>query len=230
VLADLGAVLLGSYGAVAGWGDGRTNLVAFQAVTKLFRDPVPAAIPVTLLLDGTSLASTTVRAGQVSQLVTAAASASGAHEWKIVPEPPVAGLAYALTMEQWIPWSMQPREAGMELALDVPATMNAGKPAEVTLRFAAPGSTALVVTQSLPAGVQPSTPTLQALVDSRAITAFDAADGSVTLHFPPQPPGQVTVARFSVVPTLAGKLRASASTLSANGQTVFAPPPLWNVR
>ena len=119
---------------------------------------------------------------------------------------------------------------GLELALELPGTMTAGKPAEVTLRFAAPGNTAVDVVQSLPAGVQPSTPSLQSLVEAGTISSFDTSDGSVTLHFPAQPPGQVVVARFSVVPTLAGTLRASASTLAGNGQTVFAPPPLWVVR
>ena len=36
-LADLGTTLLGGYSIQLGWGDGRANLVAMQAVLSLFQ-------------------------------------------------------------------------------------------------------------------------------------------------------------------------------------------------
>jgi len=122
---------------------------------------------------------------------------------------------------------------GLELALALPAELNVGKPATVTLRAAAPGNTPLVIVQALPAGAQADTPSLQALVDGGKITSYDTADGSITLHIPPQTPGAVLSAEFQVIPTLAGRLRARATTLDTDprgAETFYAAPPLWVVR
>jgi len=236
LLADLGATLLGGYSASWGWGDGRANLVALQAVMRLFRDPVPPDVIITLSLDGKEVASGKLSADRLKDVLTLVADvpgATGAHEWQISAQPPMPGLAYSLTVEQWIPWAKETVHGGLELALAVPADMKVGKPAEVTLRAAAPGNTPLVIVQALPAGVQADTPSLDALVDEGRVTSWDTADGSITLHVPAQTAGSVFTAKFVVVPTLGGELRATATTLTtdpAGAETFYAAPPLWIVR
>jgi hypothetical protein len=236
LLADLGATLLGGYSPSWGWGDGRANLVALQAVVRLFRDPVPADVVIKVSLDGKEVASGKLSADKLKDVLTLVAdvpNAAGAHEWQIAAEPPVPGLAYAFTLEQWIPWPKEARAGGLELSLAVPAEMKVGRSAEVTLRLAAPGNTPLVVVQALPAGAQPDTPTLQVLVDGGKLTSFDTADGSITMRLPPQAPGTVFTATFGVVPTLAGRLHASATTLETDprgAETYYAAPPLWVIR
>jgi hypothetical protein len=236
LLADLGETLLGGYDPSWGWGDGRANLVALQAVVRLFRDPVPANVAIKVLLDGKEVASGTLSAERLKDVLTLVADvpgAAGAHTWQIGAEPPVPGLAYTFTLEQWIPWSPEAIQGGLELSLSLPAEMKVGKPAEVVLRAAAPGNTPLVIVQALPAGVQPDTVSLQALVDAETVTSFDTADGSITLHVPALTPGSLFTAKLSVVPTLAGKLHAAATTLEtdpAGAETFYAAPPLWIVR
>jgi hypothetical protein len=236
LLADLGATLLGGYSPSWGWGDGRANLVALQAVVRLFRDPVPADVMVKVLLDGKEVAAGKLSADKLKDVLVLVADVPGApgtHEWQIAAEPPVPGLAYAFTLEQWVPWPKETVHGGLELALAVPSDMKVGKPAELSLQAAAPGDMPLLLVQALPAGVQPDTPSLQALVDGGSVTSFDTSDGSITLHVAPQTPGAVWSAKFRVVPTLAGKLHATATALSTDppgSETYYAAPPLWIIR
>jgi hypothetical protein len=232
-LADLGAALLGGYSPSWGWGDGRTNLVCMQAVLRLFKDPIPAGVKITLTMDGKPVAEGAIeqaRLREVLALDVEAPGLAGAHEWKLVAEPAVPGLGYSLTLHSWVPWGAQEARGGVELALAAPESAQVGKPADVQVTAIAPSGRTLTITQSLPAGVQVDTPSLQALVDAGTLSRFDTSDGKVVLVSPPLAPAQTFSARYRVIPTLAGTLHSSASTLDAGGVVFFVPPVVWTVK
>ena len=234
-LADLGTYLLSGYSALWGWGDGRANLVCLRAAVRLFKDPVPAGVTVTLSRDGRELARGTLSASTLTNVLSLSADAAGSagvHRWSLKAEPPVPGLGYAFTLVAFTPWKDVPG-AGLELTTDVPKELSVGRAAELGVTAAVPANLASVLALSLPAGVQADTPSLDALVSSGKVTRYETEDGRVTLHLPPLSAGAVFTAAVKVVPTLAGTLHAAPSALSPEGRPQqgrsFAPTT-WVVR
>ncbi len=232
-LADLGATLLGSYDPYRGWGDGRTNLVAMQAVLELFKAPVPADVKITLAMDGTMVAQGVLgrdKLREVLALDVPAAGLAGPHTWTITADPPVAGLGYSLTLAGWVPWQASPVRGGLELALPPAVTAAVGKPTDVTLRAIAPSGVALTIMHALPAGVQVDTASLDALATAGTITRFKASTGKVELVVPALAPGQTFAASYRLIPTLAGTLHSPPSSITAGATEIAVPPTVWTVK
>jgi hypothetical protein len=234
-VADLGATLLGSYDPHDGWGDGRANLVGIRAVVELFRTPITTPVTITLTMDGAPVASGSLAADKLRDVLTldAPAPAPGLaadHEWKVIAEPAVPGLGYALALESWVPWPSGARAAGLELSLPPAVQGQVGKPVEVALRAVAPAGMPLKVRYALPAGVQVDTPSVEALVASHAITRFVTSDGALDLEVPALAPGGTFAATVRVIPTLAGTLRTSASTIAGGSTTVHVAPSVWTIQ
>lgn len=230
-VADLGASLLGGYSLLGGWGDGRTNLVAMRAVLELFKTPVPAGVRVSLLRDGEPVAGGTLtkeRLREVLVLEAAAPEVNAAHSWQLVAEPAVPGLGYSLTVSGTAPWE-RPAPRGLELRAPAAVRGAVGKPLALELTAAAPGGIPLVIRYALPAGVQADREALQALVGAGTISSFTAADDAIELAVPPLPPGQVFAARVRVIPTLAGALRAGASSIQGGDARFDLPPATWTI-
>lgn len=215
-LADLGTYLLSGYSSWSGWGDGRANLVALRAAVKLFKDPVPAGVKVTLLRDGKELTTGTLDAAALKEVLILEADATGsggAHEWSMKAEPAVPGLGFALQLVSYSPWKDEPN-SGMTFKVDLPKTMKAGQSAELTLTVAGPGGTPLELKLALPAGVQHDTTSLTNLVQAGAITRYETEDGMITLHLPAQTNGSTWIKKLEVTPTLGGTLQSGASSLA----------------
>ncbi|MBL0214952.1 MAG: hypothetical protein IPQ07_13835 [Myxococcales bacterium] len=234
-LADLGGTLLGTYSPDRGWGDGRSNLVCMQAVLALFKDPVPAGVKITLLMDGKPVTEGTLDREALKEVLALEAPVpdgiAGEHEWKIVAEPAVPGLGYALALRGYVPWKKETTQQGLEMTMTPsPVTAEVGKPVEITVAAIAPSNVEVKLTQSLPAGVQPDTATLDALVTEGTLTKFEAADGKLTLFIPPMQPGQTFTAKYKVIATLAGKLRSAASMIEAGGTKFHVQPSEWTVK
>jgi len=234
-LADLGATLLGGYDLVHGWGDGRTNLVAMRAVIELFKDPVPDNVRITLTMDGTPVVEGILDRAHIREVLALDAAVpapglAGAHEWKLVADPPVPGLGYSLQLESWVPWQKQATQGGVELALPETVAAVVGQPTTIAVTAIAPSGMDLHIQQALPTGVQVDTPSLQALVDAGTITRFVAADGTVDLYIAALDPGAMFSAKYRVVPTLAGTLHTTASMIEAGATTFHVPPSTWTVR
>jgi hypothetical protein len=234
--ADLGASLLAGYSPTWGWGDGRTNLVALRAVLSLFKDPLPKHVKVTLALDGQTLSEGDFDAAQLKDVLSLQANAPGAagkHTWTIKAEPAVPGLGYALSLQTYVPWQKEPPDQGLELAVELPKQMQAGRGCEVSLEASAPSGIALKLRHALPAGVQPDRPSLDALVASGTIKSFRTEDGAVTMDITPREPGQVFQAKYRVVPTLSGSLHSGPSFVATADRTeraYFVPPAQWSVK
>ncbi|WP_426756889.1 alpha-2-macroglobulin family protein [Myxococcus sp. Y35] len=234
-MADLGAALLASYEPVRGWGSGRANRLALQAVVSLFREPLPAQVRVVLERDGQVLTEGTFDAKalrEVLSLEAAAPGSGGTHTWTVRAEPAVPGLGFSLALSAAVPWK-QEAQAGLELAVQVPSDAKVGQPAEVMLQASTPSGLPLVLRQGLPAGVQVDADSLEALVREGKIASWDAEDGAVTLWLPPRGPGVPFQARFRVIPTLAGTLQGGASSLTTQARpdlVSYVPPAIWAVR
>jgi hypothetical protein len=231
--AAVGATLLGSYSPLYGWGDGRANLLCMQAVLELFKAPVPADVKITLTMDGKPIAEVKLdreKLREVLALEVPAPGIAGAQTWAVTAEPAVAGLGFSLALNSWEPWPKQGVTHGLELALPAKLAGEVGKPIDIAVTAVAPSQIEVHFQHALPAGVQVDTASLQALVDAGTITRFTTADGKLDVYIPPLQPGQTFNAKYRVVPTIAGKLRSSASLIEAANEKYFVPPTEWTVR
>ncbi len=232
-LADLGGTLLGSYSPDRGWSDGRANLVCMQAVLALFKDPVPAGVKITLTMDGKPVTEGTLDRDALKEVLALEASApgiAGEHVWAIVAEPAVPGLGFSLTLKGYVPWEKQTTQQGLEMAVTPsPVSALVGVPVDLSISAIAPSNVEVKIVQSLPAGVQPDTASLDALVTAGTITKYEAAEGKLTLTIPAMAPGQTFAAKYKVVPTLAGTLRSAASTIEAGATKFAVQPSSWTV-
>lgn len=234
-MGDLGATLLGSYSPERGWGDGRANLSCMQAVVELFKTPVPAGVKISLLMDGVAVTEGTLDREALREVLALEAPApatglAGSHVWKIVAEPAVPGLGYSLALKGYVPWKKQTTEQGLEMEVTRTDTAQVGKMVELTITATAPSGNEVKIVQSLPAGVQVDTPSLDALVEAGTISKFEAAEGKLEMTMPPLDPGQHYQFKYKAIPTLAGTLRSAASTISM-GATKFSVQPMqWIVK
>jgi hypothetical protein len=105
-----------------------------------------------------------------------------------------------------------------------------GKPVEVTVVAIAPSGGEVKIVQSLPAGVQPDTASLDALVTAGTITKHEEADGKLTLTIPALEPGATFTAKYKLIATLAGTLRSAASTIETGSTKFHVPPSEWTVK
>lgn len=226
LLPDLGAALLGSYRGY-GFGDGRTNLIALLAVLELFKDPLPSRVSVKLY-DGERLLTEGVLEGAALKevlVLEAALDSRPSGAWRIVADPPVPGLGYHLQLRGYVPWKDE-GDRGISLSLDMPARLKLGRPVDATLRATAPGGSALVIYHALAAGMVPDAESLARLVEAGTIERFETRDGEVILHLPARAQGQLAEVRYRVIPTLAGRLRSTASRVElvdGRGER-FLPP------
>lgn len=215
--ALLGAHLLGGYSPYYGWGDGRTNQLALEAVLAMFKERPPGEVKVTLERDGKVVAQGTLAADKLLEVATieaAAEGSSGKHQWAVRAEPPLAGLGFNVALTSYTAWKDEGAGSGLELQVEVPGELKVGKPAALALTAAAPAGEPVSLRVALPAGVQPDGPSLDALVSSGSVTRYETEDGAATLHLKALEAGGVFQASLKVVPTLAGVLQAPPSKLT----------------
>jgi len=233
-VADLGATLLGSYSPAYGWGDGRANLVALDAVARLFKDKVPDRVSVVLKLDDQIVAEGTLDAAKSKEVLAVEAPAPGAagsHRWTVQATPAVPGLGFSLQLASSVPWKTDPTTGGLELQLQAPTAVKAGEAVAVSVLASSAAGAPMEIHHALPAGVQVDTTSVQALKDGGAITAFESRDGELVLHTPQLTPGQPFRAAYRVIPTLQGTLHASASSIALEGgERRYVAPAVWTVR
>lgn len=231
-VADLASTVLAGYVPGFGFGDGHTNLWALRAVLATFTQPLPSSVKITLELDGRVLSEGTFdaqRLRDVLRLDAQVPEASGAHRWGIRAEPAVPGLGYRLALTTWVPFAAEP-EAGVALEVRTAGEPKVGRAVDVSLVASAPAGHPLSIVHRLPAGVVPDRPSLDALVSSGALSAYDTEDGAVRLSVPALAPAAPWRATYRVVPTLAGTLHSGATTIEVAGETRTLPPAPWTIR
>jgi hypothetical protein len=231
-LADLGATLLSGYSPIYGWGDGRANLVCMQAVLRLFKDPIPPNIEIVLTADGQPIAQGELSRDKVREVMTLEAAdidVSGSRTWRVEATPAVPGLGFSLALTRWEPWPQTTGSGGVALEIAPPQGARVGRAVDVELRAVAPSGSPLRIELQLPAGVQPDTAALDALVESGALTRYQNADGQIALFAPSLEPAQTFATRVRVIPTLAGSLQSGPATLTVSGTQSFVPPTRWTI-
>jgi hypothetical protein len=122
---------------------------------------------------------------------------------------------------------------GLELQITTPADLKVGEPAQIDLAAGAPAGQPLKLREALPAGAQPDTASLDALVSAGTIRSYRVESGLVEMMLPALPSGHSFAASFRVVPTLAGTLHAPASTLmveSRPNEAYHLPPSAWTIK
>jgi hypothetical protein len=233
LLPDLGARLLSAYDPDAGFGDGRTNLAALTAVLALFADPLPRRVTVTFSQDGRSLGERVLEGAKLREVLALEVplqEARGPHKYEIRAEPAVPGLGYALALKVHVPWKAEPAQEGLELSIETPRDAQVGKPADIKIHAAAPGGVPFTIRHALPAGVQGDVASLEALVEADTIKAYHREDGAIILEIDERDTSESFSAHYRVIPTLAGKLNAGASSILARGSHHDLPPARWTVR
>jgi len=233
--ADLGSALLGNYSPASGWGDGETNLVALRAVLALFNQPLPAEVSVALTMDGKPVAQGSMKGKALRDVLALdadLANASGSHTFAVTATPAVPGLGFSLVMTGYVPWKPESMNQGLELAIKEPSDGKVGQPMDVEVTAAAPANVPVRIRHALPAGVDADTRSLDALVESGAISAYHTEPGAVILEVPARPANTPFRASYRVIPTLAGTLHAGASTIEATTRSAsyHLPPTAWAVR
>ncbi|MBI1949125.1 MAG: hypothetical protein HYS27_25780 [Deltaproteobacteria bacterium] len=234
LLPDLGATLLGAWRPGAGFGDGATNVRAIEAVALLFTQPLPTKVTVTLSKDGKALATTTLEGDKLKEQASVSAPvdvAGGALALQVAADPPVPGLSYVVSVDGAVPWPAPPPDAGLALQAELP-TLAVGRASTITLRATAPGGAGLRIEHALPAGVDAVEASLQALVEAGTISSFERPEGKVVMVVPEREQGSAFVARYSVIPSLAGTLQPTASSSEIDGDEstrTYFPPRAWSI-
>ncbi len=234
LLPDLGAAILSAWRPGIGFGDGATNAKAIEAVALLFRDPLPTKVVVTVVHDGKPLGAATLEGDKLKEqasIEAALTARGGPVALEVRADPPVPGLSYVAAIDGATPWPAPPPDAGLALAVDRPP-LTVGRPTTLTVRATAPGGAGLRIEHALPAGVDAVKASLDALVEAGTVLSFDVEEGRVVLTTPERDQGTAFVARYSVIPTLAGALHPSASSSEIDGDEstrVYFPPATWTV-
>lgn len=233
LLPDLGTRLLSAYDPARGFGDGRTNLAALTAVLALFAQPLPQRVTVTLKQDGQPLGERVLEGAKLREVLAfemPLPQARGKHRFELSAEPAVPGLGYALGFKVFVPWKTEPTAPGLELSISAPRDARVGQPVDIQVEAAAPAGLPFRIRHALPAGVQPDLASLDALVSAGTVTAHHREDGAIILEVGPLAAGAAYTARYRVIPTLAGKLSASASTITAGTSRHELAPARWSVK
>ncbi|HEX7839019.1 MAG TPA: hypothetical protein VF469_16185, partial [Kofleriaceae bacterium] len=232
-LADLGTTLLGGYSIAQGWGDGRVNGVAMRAVLALFATPLPTSVTVTLAMDGQPIVRGTLEGSKLRDVLALDGAAPGLaspHEFRLVAEPAVPGLGYALELDSWLPWDRPAAGTGLELVLPPHVDAAVGRPVPLAIAAVAPSGIALHIRQALPAGVQVDAPSLDAQVAAGVIERFAFADGALDLYVPALVPGKTLSLAYRAIPTLAGTLHSGPSRIEAGTAHLDVPPTSWTIK
>ncbi|MCA9667456.1 MAG: hypothetical protein KC503_17775 [Myxococcales bacterium] len=232
VLADLGAAVLSGYSPGYGWGDGRANLICLRAAMVLFRDPVPANVRVTLERDGKAVAEQALTRDKVREVLVlsaAAGTSGGAQTWRVVATPNVAGLGFALTLVDRVPWKAH-KGGAIELRVTAPKAPRVGAAAEIKLNATAPAGRPLRVRLALPAGVQVDRAHLDRLVRSGTLTRYAVTDAQVDLFAPSLQPAKILNVALRVIPTLAGTIHSGPASLKVGSVERFVPPTAWTIK
>lgn len=226
---DLVAALMQSWSAVRGFGAGRADPLALEAIVTALPGTTQ---PVTVVarLDGREVARGQVDPTQPRiPAVLSAAASGGAGALTLTAEPAVPGLAYVATRRSWVPWSDADRLPGVDVEVEV-AGLEVGRLGHAVVRLAAPRGVQLTVTQALPAGATVDEAALAA-GSGASVARYDVRPGEVEWTTRPFHAGEVLELRLPVVPGFAGRFATAPLQVAADGaRPVALAPVAWAVR
>lgn len=220
--ADLAAGLLGRHGGWQGFGPGWTNLVALRAVREAMGGEIPASVTVRLTVDGAPAGEARLDPAAPWKPITLrgpAVEAPGPHRVELVADPPVPGLAFALSARTWVPWD-QAAPSGLDVTVE-PGPLAAGRAGTVTVTVVGPPGERADLDVGLPAGLTVSRDGLgpEVRVEDGAAHWSD-----ISLE------GGVWRTTLEVTPTLAGALQTGPTEVRVGAEAFTRVPATWTVR
>lgn len=224
---DLAAQLMQGWSATRGFGAGRADAVALQAITSAFGG-VSGPVDVSLAIDGVVVASGKLDPAQPMLPVMLGAKPGGADpSITLTTTPPVPGLAFVATRRSWVPWTDADRVAGVEVEVAVP-TLKLGTEGEITLTAAAPSGVSLRIEQGLPSGADVGA---GAREQAAALGAtLQILTDRVVIVTRPFQAGEVLTLALPITPAFAGRFQTGPLLLSVDGAApVPMRPAVWSV-
>jgi len=226
LVSDLGAALMGSYDPRRGFGDGIASMAVLDAFDRLFRDPLPERVELTLSIDGEIVQTRMLALGggfAPQRLEAPAPTAPGSHRYTIEAAPNVSGLAYSLERSAWLPWST-PEDAGFSVQVQTPTTATVGRPVTVRVLAAAPAGERFELIIELPVGVE--------IGEHRAAEGLGvdlaSRQGVVFMDVDPLSEGQSFAVDLDLIPTMAGELQWGAASLELrDSEGAVSAPVGW---
>ncbi len=223
---DLLSELMSGWSARAGFGAGRADAVALEAIATGLpgtTDPVT----VSLSIGGRVVATAALDPSQPKvPAVLDARPSEGEVVLSVVPEVP--GLAFLATRRSWVPWSGADRQPGVEVEVSG-RDLAVGREGELTLEVAAPSGSRLTIEQGLPAGCA---------VDEVSARARAAAVGAEIRVFTDRvvvqtrafSAGEVLSLTLPVTPAFAGRYSTVPLAVAVDGGRPVAMAPMdWRV-
>ncbi|MCA9493506.1 MAG: hypothetical protein KC621_26425 [Myxococcales bacterium] len=147
---DLAARLMQRWDARWGFGAGRADAIALEAVVSALPG-APDPVDLTLTV-GDAVARGRLDPSQPKlPVLLTVRPGSGAEEVSLKASPAVPGLAFVATRRSWVPWTDEDRLRGVEVEVDA-GRLTVGEEGHLHLTLSAPSGTSLHVEQGLPAG------------------------------------------------------------------------------
>ncbi|MEQ1565480.1 MAG: alpha-2-macroglobulin family protein [Myxococcota bacterium] len=223
---DLASRLLQRWSGEAGFGAGRADVIALEALVAALPGSA-APVQVSLALDGVVVATASVDPSQpkVPVHLSGAPTAAGPVELTLTSSAP--GLAFVATRRSWVPWSDQDRVAGVDLEVTV-GDLRAGREGTLNLRAAAPSGAVVRISQGLPAGafVDPSARAAAAEVGA----TLEVLTDRVIVTTRPFEAGEILELAVPVTPAFAGRFQTGPTEIQVDGAApVPVRPAVWNV-
>jgi len=222
----LAAAVVSAYDKRRGFGDGQSGLLALEAVARVGVETPPEEITVKLLVDGEVLEEHTLRgeALQETVVLTAEAPRAGAHAYSIEADHAMAGLAWHLDLQSWVPWDGESGPEGLEIEVEH-GDLAFGRTTHVAVTAAVPKGASAVIRHEPPVGfvvdrASITGGTIRSVDDSGIEVAVRSDDGIVQVE-------------YLATPTLRGSLHTGPATValaSAPDLVKAAPPEVWTLK
>ena len=224
---DLAALLMQRWRASAGFGAGRADAVALQAVASALGNATDEVV-VALQVGGSEVARATLDPTQPHVPAVLAAATEGTDApFVVTSQPAVAGLSFVATRRSWIPWTNADRLPGVDIAVSA-TPLRVGRQGTLTIEVAAPSGAALTIEQGLPSGAVVGDGATAA-VGAQGAT-LDVRTDRVILTTRPFGAGEVQTFAIPVIPAFAGRFSTGPLLVSQVGATPVPHKPFaWQV-
>jgi hypothetical protein len=217
-----------------GWGDGRADRLAMEALVAVLGGGLPEQVTLRLALSGSPVWETTLTGDQLREvnfydLPLPTGGAEG--EWTVEAVPAVPGAAWSLRARSEVPHRTPAPNSGLEIAFQLPAKLVRGQPIESVLELGTATGTAPEIKLELPAGVEADPARLEQLRGQGLLTGFDTSDGLLKLNLAPAASTRVVLplqfrARF------AGRLQSGPIRIApaaGAAPAVAVLPQIWSI-
>ncbi len=221
---DLVAALMQRWSAVYGFGAGRADPLALEAIVAALPTH-DGEVTVALNLDGARAAQATIDPSQPGVPAVLTASARGAEKLTLTAEPKVPGLTFVATRRSWVPWGQGQGIAGIDVAVDLGAP-RVGQEGVVSLSVSAPKGVAVTIEQGLPAGSSVDALALR-LLDT--VASAEVRPDRVRFTTRPLGAGEVLEVPIRVTPAFAGRFATVPLKVEAGGKEALVEPKRWTV-